>query len=139
MLLYELHRTKKGKTKTMLFYKAFSKTVTLYLLLLCVLYRRDRGIQSLKPCCYYFVNRADKKILFVYLYCNIYCLVQSTVVWMLQKVCIAKIIHQTKEEKIPIMMDDLFQSKGTDECLLNWNKVIFQNIFTNCFIMKSII
>lgn len=85
VLLYELHRTKKGKTKTMLFYKAFSKTVTLYLLLLYVLYRRDREIQSLKPCCYYFVNRADKKILSVNLCCNIYCIVQSTVVWMLQK------------------------------------------------------
>lgn len=99
VLLYELHRTKKGKTKTMLFYKAFSKTVTLYLLLLYVLYRRDRGIQSLKPCCYYFVNRADKKILSVNLCCNINCIVRSTVVWMLQKVCIAKIIHQRKEEK----------------------------------------
>lgn len=119
VLLYELHRTKKGKTKTMLFYKAFSKTVTLYLLLLYVLYRRDRGIQSLKPCCYYLLNRADKKILLVNLCCNIYCIVQSTVVWMLQKVCIAKIIHQRKEEKIPIMMDDLIQSKGTDDCLLN--------------------
>lgn len=80
VLLYELHRTKKGKTKTMLFYKAFSKTVTLYLLLLYVLYRRDRGIQSLKPCCYYLLNRADKKILLVNLCCNIYCIVRSSVV-----------------------------------------------------------
>lgn len=102
MLLYELHRTKKGKTKTMLFYKAFSKTVTLYLLLLYVhmyIYRRGRGIQSLKPCCYYLLNRADKKILLVNLCCNIYCIVRSSVVWMLQKVCIAKIIHQRKEER----------------------------------------
>lgn len=119
VLLYELHRTKKGKTKTMLFYKAFSKTVTLYLLLLYVLYRRDRGIQSLKLCCYYLLNRADKKILLVNLCCNIYCIVRSTVVWMLQNVCIAKIVHQRKEEKIPIMMDDLIHNEGTDECLLN--------------------
>lgn len=90
-----------------------------YYMLLYVLYRRDRGIQSLKPCCYYLLNRADKKILLVNLCCNIYCIVRSSVVWMLQKVCIAKIIHQRKEEKIPIMMDDLIHNEGTDECLLN--------------------
>lgn len=67
----------------------------------------------------YVLNRADKKLFLVNLGCNIHCIVQSRVVWMLQKVCIAKIIHQRKEEKIPIMMDDLIHSKGTDECLLN--------------------
>lgn len=67
VLLYELHRTKKGKTKTMLFYKAFSKTVTLYLLLLYVLYRRERGIQSLKPCCYmYLIVRTRQFSLYIY-------------------------------------------------------------------------